>query len=119
MRLRGYTMPLVILVLGTLATAMTLMVFVLSASAKTTGSMLGRRETLYACDGIVRGLMVKSRDYFAETPLPTAAGRRGANGSAPIRRSMPPAPTALPARQQLVPLPSRRAVDDPPCHSSA
>jgi len=76
MRLRGYTLPLVILVLGTLATAMTLMVFVLGASAKTTGSMLGRRETLYACDGIVRGLMVKSRDYFAETPLPTAAGLR-------------------------------------------
>jgi hypothetical protein len=76
MRLRGYTLPLVILVLGTLATAMTLMVFVLSASANTTGSMLGRRETLYACDGIVRGLMVKSRDYFAETPLPTAAGLR-------------------------------------------
>jgi len=76
MRPRGYTLPLVILVLGSLATAMTLMVLVLGANAKTTGQMLGRRETLYACDGVVRGLMVKSRDYFANTATPTAAGLR-------------------------------------------
>lgn len=76
MRIRGYALPLVIIVLGTLGSAMTVMVFVLSASAKTTSAMLGRRETLYACDGIVRGLTVKSRDYFATTAVPTAAGLR-------------------------------------------
>lgn len=62
---RGYSLPLVILVLGALAAAMSLMVVTLSSSAKTTGAMLGRRDSLYVCDGIVRGLMVKSRDYFA------------------------------------------------------
>ncbi|HEY1101580.1 MAG TPA: hypothetical protein VGF99_21760, partial [Myxococcota bacterium] len=71
-----YTLPLVLVVLGTLATAMTLMVVVLGNSARTTGSMIGRRQTLHACDGIVRGLMVKSRGYFAEEPSPTAAGLR-------------------------------------------
>ena len=76
MRQRGYTLPLVILVLGTLAAAMTLIVVTLGASAKTTGSMLGRRQTLAACDGMVRALMVKSRGYFAETATPTAPGLR-------------------------------------------
>lgn len=78
MRQRGYTLPLVILVLTTLAAAMTLMVVTLGSGARTTNSMLGRRHTLYACDGIVRGLMVKSRDYFAETPVPDAIGLRNA-----------------------------------------
>ena len=73
---RGYSLPLVLVVLGMLATAMTLVVVGLASSAKTTGSMIGRRQTLHACDGIIRALMVKSRDYFATTAIPTAPGLR-------------------------------------------
>lgn len=73
-RARAYSLPMVLMVLSTLSLGMTVVVFVLGASAKTTGAMRARREALYACDGIVRGLMVSSRSYFAKTPTPTSAG---------------------------------------------
>jgi len=73
---RGYSLPLVLLILTTLSLAIASLSVVVTASSKTTGLMLGRRTVLYACDGVVRGLSVKSRDYFASTPTPDAASLR-------------------------------------------
>ena len=73
---RGYSLPLVIVVLTVLATTITVMTFVLAASAKSTGAILGRRDSLYACDGVVRGLSIKARDYFQVTAVPTDASLR-------------------------------------------
>lgn len=67
---RGYSLPLVLLVLSTLSVAIITLVVVVAASSKTTGAMVGRRKALYACDGVIRGLSVKARDYFATTPTP-------------------------------------------------
>jgi hypothetical protein len=67
---RGYSLPLVLLILTTLSVAVVALAQVVAASSKTTGAMLGRRKALYACDGVVRGLSVKAREYFATTPVP-------------------------------------------------
>ena len=73
---RGYSLPLVLVVLTVLATTITVMTFVLAANAKSTGAMLGRRDSLYACDGVVRGLSIKARDYFQSTSVPDAVTLR-------------------------------------------
>ncbi|MDP2342531.1 MAG: hypothetical protein Q8O67_16360 [Deltaproteobacteria bacterium] len=73
---RGYSLPLVLVVLTVLATTITVMTFVLAASAKSTGAILGRRDSLYACDGVARGLSIKARDYFQTEPTPTSATLR-------------------------------------------
>ncbi len=69
---RGYSLPLVLVVLTVLATTITVMTFVLAASAKSTGAILGRRDSLYACDGVARGLSIKAREYFQTTAAPAA-----------------------------------------------
>ncbi|MBM4282149.1 MAG: hypothetical protein FJ137_15790 [Deltaproteobacteria bacterium] len=78
MRRRGYSLPLVLLVLTGLGLAMTSLTTVLADSAKTTGSLAGRRRTLYACDGVTRALAVTAGAYFKSAPNPNTSDLRQA-----------------------------------------
>jgi hypothetical protein len=78
MRRRGYSLPLVMLVLTTMGLAIVSLTTVVAEGAKTSGSLAGRRRTLYACDGVVRALAVSAGDYFKSTPNPRTADLRRA-----------------------------------------
>ena len=84
---RGYSLPMVLLVLSVLGISLSTLTFVHAASSKSTGSIVGRRTGLYVCDGVVRGLTLAARDYFSTTATPTGPGLRdhlcGA-GTAPL-----------------------------------
>jgi hypothetical protein len=61
---RGYALPFVIVMLILVAVAMTSMLFVLAAGARSTESMLGRRKAFYVCDGLGRLVTIAAADYF-------------------------------------------------------
>ena len=56
-RPRGYALPFVILMLLILAVATATLLFVLTAGARSTEAMVGRRKLFYACDGLGRVLI--------------------------------------------------------------
>lgn len=62
MQRRGYSMPLVMLVLTTLGLGLVSLTTVVADGAKTSGSLAGRRRTLYACDGVARALAISAGD---------------------------------------------------------
>ena len=78
MQRRGYSMPLVMLVLTTLGLGLVSLTTVVADGAKTSGSLAGRRRTLYACDGVARALAISAGDYFKSTPRPRTADLRKA-----------------------------------------
>jgi hypothetical protein len=78
MRRRGYSLPLVLLVLTTLSLGMVSLTTVLADSARTSGSLAGRRRTLYACDGVARALAITAGEYLKGAPNPTTAELRQA-----------------------------------------
>ena len=78
MQRRGYSMPLVMLVLTTLGLGLVSLTTVVADGAKTSGSLAGRRRTLYACDGVARALAISAGDYFKSTPTPVTADLRKA-----------------------------------------
>jgi hypothetical protein len=78
MRRRGYSLPLVMLVLTTLGLGLVSLTTVVADGAKTSGSLAGRRRTLYACDGVARALAISAGDYFKSTPTPVTADLRKA-----------------------------------------
>ena len=78
MRRRGYSLPLVLLVLTTLGLGLVSLTTVVADGAKTSGSLAGRRRTLYACDGVARALAISAGDYFKSTPTPVTADLRKA-----------------------------------------
>jgi hypothetical protein len=78
MRRRGYSLPLVMLVLTTLGLAIVSLTTVVADGARTSGSLAARRRTLYACDGVARALAISAGDYFKSTPTPRTADLRKA-----------------------------------------
>jgi hypothetical protein len=78
MRRRGYSLPLVLLVLTMLGLAMVSLTTVLADSARTSGSLAARRRTMYACDGVVRALAVQAGEYFKTASLPNTSDLRQA-----------------------------------------
>jgi hypothetical protein len=70
----GYALPFVIVMLMLLAVALSSMLFVLAAGARSTESMVGRRKAFYVCDGLGRLATIAAADYFAQlTGAPQAA----------------------------------------------
>lgn len=67
---RGYSLPFVILILVMLSIALASLLFVLTAGARSTESMLGRRRLFYACDGLSRLAAVSAQEYFGQTATP-------------------------------------------------
>jgi hypothetical protein len=78
MQRRGYSLPLVMLVLTTLGLGLVSLTTVVADGAKTSGSLAGRRRTLYACDGVARALAISAGEYFKFTPTPVTADLRKA-----------------------------------------
>ena len=76
MKARGYSLPFVILILVILSVALASLMFVLTAGARSTESMLGRRKLFYACDGVSRVAAVSAQTYFGQTATPTSADLR-------------------------------------------
>jgi len=62
---RAYALPFVIVMLILLAVALSSMLFVLGAGARSTESMVGRRKAFYVCDGVGRLATIAAADYFA------------------------------------------------------
>lgn len=68
---RGYSLPLVLLLMTVLAAAGTAAVIVMTSSADASGSMINRRQAFYACDGVGRAAMVRAREYMRHDSTPT------------------------------------------------
>ena len=78
MRRRGYSLPLVMLVLTTLGLGLVSLTTVVADGARAAGSLAARRKALYACDGVARALAVSAGEYFKTTPSPQTADLRRA-----------------------------------------
>ena len=75
---RGFSMPIVITVLGVLAASLGVLLLAINTSSVNAASMIGRRQAFYTCDGIARGIVDLSRVYLRDTGTPTSAGLRSA-----------------------------------------
>lgn len=71
---RGYALPFVILMLIILAVATATLLFVLTAGARSTESMVSRRKLFYACDGLGRVTALAAQDYLGTVATPTPEG---------------------------------------------
>ncbi|MDP2340076.1 MAG: hypothetical protein Q8O67_03895 [Deltaproteobacteria bacterium] len=75
---RGFSLPLVMTVLGALAAALGVLLVVITNSSANAASTLGRRQAFYACDGIARGVVELSHDYLKGTATPNSSDLRAA-----------------------------------------
>ncbi|MDP2342570.1 MAG: hypothetical protein Q8O67_16555 [Deltaproteobacteria bacterium] len=66
---RGYSLLTVLLLLTLLAIAMGGLLFFISQSASTSGAMIERRRTFYACDGMSRQIMTLSQKFLERNTL--------------------------------------------------
>jgi hypothetical protein len=71
--LRAYSLPMVLMLMSILAAAGTAAVTVMTSTATATATMINRRQAFYACDGVGRAAMVKSREYIKTDATPTTA----------------------------------------------
>ena len=72
-RARGYALPLVLAILGVTATALAVLLTVISSSAQVSGDMIKRRKVFYACDGIQRSIVQLGNEYLRSDVSPTPA----------------------------------------------
>lgn len=75
---RAFSMPMVITVLGILSAGLGVLLVAINTSSSNAASMIGRRQTFYACDGIARGVISLSHNYLSGTASPNSAGLRTA-----------------------------------------
>ena len=73
---RGFSFPIVILLVSVLSAAAATSVVVMASAARTTGGAIDRRRTFYACDGVARAAAVAARPYLASAAIPDTSGLR-------------------------------------------
>lgn len=69
MRRRGYSMLMVLLLLGLLGVAMGGLLAIILGGAQTSGAMIERRRTFYACDGMGRQLAALGQGFLSRNTL--------------------------------------------------
>jgi hypothetical protein len=74
MRLRGYSMLVVFLVLGVLTVSITSLVAYVQVSNQTKASSVQRIRSFYVCDGVQRMIGNVADDYFSKTLTPSKSG---------------------------------------------